>query len=202
VSGSGRPRIVLATGNPDKARELERLLAGAEVAVAPEGFDPEETGTTLFQNALIKAEALRAEQPGETALADDSGLVVHALDGRPGVYSSRYAGPGATYADNCNKLLDELGDADDRSAAFVSVLVALRGEQVLVASGSCPGEIATAPRGEGGFGYDPVFVPLGEERSMAELTVDEKAAVSHRGRAARRIASLLGLAATTDAGPA
>jgi XTP/dITP diphosphohydrolase len=203
VSAEARPRIVLATGNPDKARELARLLPGADVDVAPDGFDPEETGTTLFQNALIKAEALRAEQPEETALADDSGLVVHALGGRPGVYSSRYAGPGATYADNCAKLLDELGAAEERSAAFVSVLVALRGEGMLVASGSCPGAIATAPRGSGGFGYDPVFIPLGDDRSMAEMSAEEKAAVSHRGRAARRIASLLGLGpAGASAGPA
>ena len=186
-------RIVLATGNRDKAAELERLLAGADVDVAPDGFDPEETGTTLFQNALIKAEALRALAPGEAVLADDTGLVVHALDGRPGVYSSRYAGPGATYEDNCRKLLGELDGRTDRSAAFVSVLVALVGDSMLVGEGTCPGSISEEPLGEGGFGYDPVFVPLGGDKSMAEMTRDEKGAISHRGRAARRIASLLGI---------
>ncbi len=186
-------RLLLATGNTDKAAELERLLAGADVGVAPEGFDPEETGATLFQNALIKAEALRELAPDAAVLADDTGLVVHALDGRPGVYSSRYAGPGATYEDNCNKLLGELEGKTDRSAAFVSVLVALVGDSMLVGEGSCPGVISEAARGEGGFGYDPVFVPLGERKSMAEMTRDEKGAISHRGRAARRIAALLGI---------
>lgn len=159
--------------------------------MAPDGFDPEETGTTLFQNALIKAEALRDLEPDAAVLADDTGLVVHALDGRPGVYSARYAGPDASYEDNCRKLLEELEGAEDRTAAFVSVLVALVGDRMLVGEGSCPGVIAQAPRGERGFGYDPVFVPLGAEASMAEMTREEKAAISHRGRAARRIAALL-----------
>ena len=186
-------RIVLATGNRDKVAELERLLAGAEIDVAPDGFDPEETGTTLFQNALIKAEALRELAPEATVLADDTGLAVHALDGRPGVYSSRYAGPGATYEDNCRKLLGELDGSADRSAAFVSVLVALSGDRMLVGEGTCPGVIAQEIRGDGGFGYDPVFIPIGVDKSMAEMTRDEKGAISHRGRAARRIASLLGI---------
>jgi XTP/dITP diphosphohydrolase len=194
---AGTPRIILATGNPDKARELRPLLPGAEVDVAEQPFEPEETGTTLFQNAWIKAAALRDRAPRDALLlADDSGLLVHALDGRPGVFSSRYAGPEATYADNYRRLLEELEGVTDRRAAFVCVLVAIAPDgDVLVATGTCAGTIATAPRGEAGFGYDPVFVPEGEGRTMAEMSGEEKAAVSHRARAAQRMAALLGLAA-------
>ena len=120
------PRIVLATGNLHKVAELEPLLAGARVSGAPAGFDPEETGVTLLQNAWIKAAALRGEVDDDAlVLADDSGLVVHALGGRPGVFSSRYAGPDATFADNCRRLREELEGVEDRSAASVCVLVAL-----------------------------------------------------------------------------
>jgi len=187
-------RVALATGNQDKVTELRPLFPGVDLEVAPDGFDPEETGTTLFQNALIKAQALRARVPPDiTVVADDSGLVVHSLGGRPGVFSSRYAGPDATYEDNCRRLLEELDDTEARDAAFVCVLVGLRGQDaMLVASGVCPGRIGTAMRGTRGFGYDPVFVPEGEERSMAEMTREEKAAISHRGRAARRLAGVLG----------
>jgi XTP/dITP diphosphohydrolase len=186
-------RAVLATGNRDKVAELRPMLAPMDVSGAPEGFDPEETGVTLLQNAWIKAAALRDDVPDDAiVLADDSGLVVHALGGRPGVFSSRYAGPDATYADNCRRLLEELEGVDDRSAAFVCVLVGLGPDGlILVSCGTCPGTIAQAMRGSGGFGYDPVFLPEGDIRSMAELTPDEKAAISHRGRAARRMAALL-----------
>jgi XTP/dITP diphosphohydrolase len=188
-------KVVLATGNRDKVAELEPLLAGAQVSGAPEGFDPAETGTTLLQNAWIKAAALRPEAPTDAmVVADDSGLVVHALGGRPGVFSSRYAGPDATYADNCRRLLEELDGAQDRRAAFVCVLVGLGSDDdVLVTAGVCPGEIAPAMRGSAGFGYDPVFIPEGEDRSMAEMSREEKAAISHRGRAVRRLAELLHL---------
>jgi XTP/dITP diphosphohydrolase len=186
-------RIVLATGNADKVHELSRLLADYEVVPAPEGFDPEETGTTLFQNALIKAEALRPDaNPDAVVVADDSGLCVHALGGRPGVFSSRYAGPDATYSDNCLRLVEELEGVEERGAAFVTVLVGLMPDgNSVVGCGICAGTITLAMRGEGGFGYDPVFQPLGGERTMAQLTTDEKAAISHRGRAARRLASAL-----------
>jgi XTP/dITP diphosphohydrolase len=188
-------KVVLATGNADKVVEIAPLLPGADVGTAPEGFDPEETGTTLFQNALIKAQALRPDADEDAlVLADDSGLVVHALGGRPGVFSSRYAGPDATYDDNCRRLLSELEGVEDRRAAFVCVLVGLDARRdVLVASGTCAGTIARSMRGSRGFGYDPVFVPEGEDRSMAEMTREEKAAISHRGRAVRRMAALLGL---------
>lgn len=187
------PPIVLATGNPDKAHELSRLLADYEVATAPAGFDPEETGTTLYQNALLKAEALRPDaDPEAIVVADDSGLSVHALAGRPGVFSARYAGPDASYADNCRKLIDELDGIEQRGAAFVAVLVALLpGGDSLVSCGTCAGDITPAMRGEGGFGYDPVFQPRGDDRTMAQLTTDQKAEISHRGRAARGLARLL-----------
>ncbi|MGD9695754.1 MAG: RdgB/HAM1 family non-canonical purine NTP pyrophosphatase [Thermoleophilia bacterium] len=189
-------RIALATGNLDKVAELERLFPGAEITGAPDGFDPEETGTTLLQNAWIKAAALRSLTGDDEAIvvADDSGLVVHALGGRPGVFSARYAGPGATYEDNCRRLLDEMDGVEDRRAVFACVLLGLApGDRVLVGAGMCSGSIAPAMRGSGGFGYDPLFLPEGEDRSMAEMTRDEKAAISHRGRAARRMASLLGI---------
>lgn len=188
-------RIALATGNADKVRELAALLSDAVVEPAPPGFDVEETGTTLLQNAWLKAAALRAEVGDDTiVIADDSGLFVHALDGRPGVYSSRYAGPGATYADNCDRLLAELDGEEDRRACFATVLVAIGpGEDVRVAEGSCPGVITRVSAGEGGFGYDPVFVPMDDPggRTMAQMSAAEKDAISHRGRAARRLAATL-----------
>lgn len=190
-------RIALATGNLDKVAEFEALWPGTDVEAAPEGFSPEETGVTMLQNAWIKAAALRGEVSADAVVvADDSGLVVHALGGRPGVFSARYAGPDATYEDNCRRLLDELEGHDDRRAAFVCVLVGLRADGgMLVAAGCCPGAIGQAMRGDRGFGYDPVFIPEGDDRSMAEMGRDEKAAISHRGRAARRMSSLLGQAA-------
>lgn len=189
-------RVVLATANRDKVAELSTLLTGAEVEAAPADFDVEETGTTLLQNAWIKAAALRDRAPADAVVvADDSGLFVRALGGRPGIFSSRYAGPDATYRDNCIRLLEELEGVEDRRAAFVAVLVGIGpGGYSYVASGVCPGDIVTALRGTGGFGYDPVFVPDGETRTMAEMTSEEKDAISHRGRAARRLAALLGLA--------
>lgn len=193
MSTAGALRLVLATGNPDKVSELSAMFAGIDVSGAPDGFDVEETGVTLLQNAWIKAAALRGEIADDAiVLADDSGLVVHSLGGRPGVFSARYAGPDATYADNCRRLLDELEGVEQREAAFVCVLVGLGPEgRMLVASGTCAGRIAPAMRGADGFGYDPVFVPEGDERSMAQMSSEEKAAISHRGRAARRMAALL-----------
>ncbi len=189
-------KIVLATGNTDKVRELQTLFGDVEVDIAPDGFDPDETGTSLFQNARIKAQALRADVPDDAiVMADDSGLFVHALGGRPGVYSARYAGPDATYADNCHKLIDELGDRDERTAVFGCCLVALvPGGQMLIASGVLPGEITREASGDDGFGYDPVFRPLGDDRTLAQMSRDEKSAISHRGRAARSMANLLGIA--------
>jgi len=189
-------RITLATRNPDKVREIAELITGADVHPAPAGFDIDETGSTLLQNAWLKAAELRRTQPEDTiVVADDSGLFVHAIGGRPGVFSSRYAGPDATYEDNCRRLLEELNGIDDRRACFATVLVGLGGDgAVYVAEGSCPGVITRAPRGERGFGYDPVFAPIDDAagRTMAEMSAREKGALSHRGRAARRLAASLG----------
>jgi XTP/dITP diphosphohydrolase len=178
-------RIVLATGNRDKVAELGEMFPGVDVGAAPDGFDVEETGVTLLQNAWIKAAALRGEIADDAwVVADDSGLVVHALGGRPGVFSARYAGPDATYADNCRRLLDEMEGLEDRSAAFVCVLVGLDAHgDMRVACGTVSGTIAPAMRGGEGFGYDPVFVPEGLDVTSAELAPDEKDARSHRGQA-------------------
>jgi XTP/dITP diphosphohydrolase len=180
-------RLVLATANPDKARELAALLADFEVVPRPAGLpDVEETEDTLEGNALLKARAVM-EATGELAVADDTGLEVDALGGRPGVYAARYAGPGATYADNVAKLLDELRDVpgETRTARFRTVAVALfpHGGEI-VAEGWVDGRIAEAAAGAEGFGYDPVFVPDdGGGRTFAEMSRAEKQALSHRGRA-------------------
>ena len=188
-------RIVLATANPDKARELAALLEGFDVEPRPAGLpDVEEDADTLEGNARLKAVAV-ADATGELAVADDTGLEVDALGGRPGVYAARYAGPGAPYADNVAKLLEELAGvpAAERTARFRTVAVArFPGGREIVAEGSVEGTIAEAPAGEDGFGYDPVFVPAGGDgRSFAQMTPPEKAAVSHRGRALRALAELL-----------
>ncbi len=188
-------RIVLATANPDKARELAALLEGFHVSARPSDVpDVDETADTLEGNARLKAAAVM-EATGNLAVADDTGLEVDALDGRPGVWAARYAGPGATYADNVRKLLGELEGvpAGRRTARFRTVAVALFPDgREIVAEGAVTGTIAEAPRGEGGFGYDPVFVPEGGGgRTFAEMTMEEKAAVSHRGRALRELSRLL-----------
>ena len=196
-------RLVLASANPDKAREIAALLASAAKDVEllprpPEVPDVVEDGVTLRDNARLKARALAAAT-GEAAVADDTGLEVDALAGAPGVWSARYAGEGATYADNVAKLLAELSrvgaSGADRRARFRTVaLVAWPDGAELAAEGVVEGVIAEAPRGTAGFGYDPVFVPLGpgtDGRTFAELSADEKAGVSHRGRAFRALATHL-----------
>jgi len=188
-------RLVLATANPDKAREIADALGGFDLVPRPADVpDVDETAETLEGNARLKAEALCAAT-GEPAVADDTGLEVDALDGSPGVYSSRFAGPAATYADNVAKLLAELDGvpADQRRARFRTVALARfpDGREVL-AEGTVDGRIAAEPRGHEGFGYDPVFVPDdGDGRTFAEMTLSEKQAISHRGRAFRALAEAL-----------
>jgi XTP/dITP diphosphohydrolase len=191
-------RVVLATANPDKTREIAAILGSVRgLVVEPRPGDVpdvEETGETLEDNARLKAVAIAAATQC-AAVADDTGLFVDALDGAPGVYSARYAGEDATYAGNVAKLLAALdGVAAPRRARFetVAALVGPDGHEV-VATGVLHGEIATAPRGQGGFGYDPVFVPDDAGgRTLAELTDEEKNAISHRGRAFRALAESLG----------
>jgi len=186
-------RLVLATANPDKAREIADALSGFELLPRPDDVpEVDETADTLEGNARLKAEAL-CKATGEPAVADDTGLEVEALDGRPGVYSSRYSGPNATYADNVNKLIQELDGMENRRARFRTVaLVSYPDGSELLAEGIVDGSIAPEARGDEGFGYDPVFVPDdGDGRTFAEMTLAEKQQVSHRGRAFRALAEKL-----------
>ncbi len=191
-------RFVLASANPDKVKEIVAVLSASlavELLPRPPGF-PEvvEDADTLVGNARLKARALAAAT-GMAAVADDTGLEVDALDGAPGVFSARYAGEDATYADNVAKLVRELGalDGGARRAAFRTVaLVAYPDGSEVWAEGVLPGSIATEPRGTNGFGYDPLFVPDGADgRTFAEMRPEEKDAVSHRGRAFRALAAEL-----------
>ncbi|HEC10207.1 MAG TPA: RdgB/HAM1 family non-canonical purine NTP pyrophosphatase [Acidimicrobiales bacterium] len=189
----GPRRLVLATANDDKVAEIRRLLPGIELLPRPAGL-PEavEDGATLFDNALIKARSL-VEATGQPAVADDTGLEVDALGGGPGVHTARFAGPEAGYADNVSHLLEVLRGSDDRRARFRTVALVLTPEGSTVwAEGSVEGRIAEEPRGEGGFGYDPVFIPLdGDGRTFAEMADEEKNAISHRGRAFTALAARL-----------
>lgn len=188
-------RFVLASANPHKVAEIRAILdgAGIELVPRPPGLpEVDETGATLEDNARLKARAL-CSATGLPAIADDTGLEVDALAGAPGVRSARYAGEGATDADNVAKLLDDLDGSTTRHARFITVALALwpDGREV-VALGVVEGEIITKPRGTGGFGYDPVFIPTeGDGRTFAEMTSAEKHAISHRGRALRHLADLL-----------
>src|SRR3954470_24455950 len=181
-------KLILASRNAHKVRELGALLAPHEVLPLPEEVElPPETGQTFEDNARVKAESA-SEATGMPAVADDSGIEAAALGGRPGVRSARYAGEDATDEQNLQKLLDEVGAAgDDRGVAYVCALVHVTedGEEWLFEQ-RCTGQLAAEPRGDGGFGYDPAFVPddYDDGRTMAELTPDEKHAISHRGRAA------------------
>jgi XTP/dITP diphosphohydrolase len=187
-------RLVLASANPDKVREIAAILEGHELLPRPpEVPDVDETGATLEDNARLKAVAL-VEATGEAAVADDTGLEVAALDGAPGVRSARYAGEDATYADNVAKLVGALDGVPDRRARFRTVALARfpDGREV-VAEGVVDGTITATRRGASGFGYDPVFVPDGGDgRTFAEMTPEEKHAISHRGRAFRALDALLG----------
>jgi XTP/dITP diphosphohydrolase len=192
-------KLVLASANPDKAAEIRSILAaslpGLDLAARPESLpDVDETGTTLLENARLKAAAIAAAT-GEAAVADDTGLLVEALDGAPGVWSARFAGEGATYADNVAKLLAELAGVppERRTARFETVaLVCWPDGREVSATGAVEGVITAEARGDRGFGYDPVFEPLeGDGRTFAELNPLEKHALSHRGRAFRALAEEL-----------
>jgi len=214
-----RMEIVLATHNRDKVHEIVALLGGLDIEVStlddfPEAPMTVEDGKTLEENAIKKARGVR-DFTGHTALADDTGLEVDALGGAPGIYAARYAGETASYQDNCKKLLREMGDIPpgERGARFRTVMaLALSPADTarllthfarhpelakpgmvdcLVAEGMLPGEIAAAPRGESGFGYDPVFIDDASGRTLAEMTQDEKNATSHRYRAALGMRELI-----------
>ncbi len=189
-------RWIVATANAHKVRELAALLGdlGVELVARPgDALMPEETGATFLANARLKARAV-AKATGEIALADDSGLEVDALGGDPGVRSARYAGEDASDDDNNAKLLAELSGihGPNRRARFrcVLALVGPDGKE-LTADGRCEGFVLEQARGAGGFGYDPLFQPEGDTRALAEYSEDEKNAISHRGRAVRRLREML-----------
>ena len=185
----GRLKATLASRNANKARELERLLPGWTIAPLETGDYPPETGETYYDNARLKAEFGRAHSSG-WVLAEDSGLEVEALGGRPGVESARYASEGALAI---AKLLGELEGVDNRRARYVSELVALTPNGLeLRGTGTLSGRIVDEPRGSEGFGYDPIFVPDGETRTVAELGNEWKAQHSHRANAARALLAVSG----------
>ena len=184
-------RLVLATRNDHKLRELSELMRPFELDPLPDEVTlPPETGTTFADNALVKAR-VAASATGRAAVADDSGIEAAALGGAPGVWSARFAGEDATDEENLDKLLREVPGEGDRRVAYVCALAYVQpGGREEVVHGRCEGTLAHEPRGEGGFGYDPAFVPddfPGDERTMAELTPEEKDTISHRGRAARAL---------------
>ena len=177
------PRLIVATGNPGKLQELQAYLenTGWELALKPPELEIEETGETFLDNARLKATQV-AIATGEWAIADDSGLAVDALDGAPGLYSARY---GATDADRIQRVLTGLADKTDRAAQFICALVIVRpdGTVAAEAEGICPGEITHEPRGENGFGYDPIFFVPELGLTYAEMSAAQKHELSHRGRA-------------------
>jgi XTP/dITP diphosphohydrolase len=184
--------FVIATHNQHKLTELERILSPLKIEVTTAKLDEvEETGTTFAQNAFLKADAA-CKQTGLPAVADDSGLMVDALNGAPGVYSARYAGEGATDSQRIEKLLGALKDVpqEQRTAHFVSsICCVFPNGKMVTAEGTCSGSIAFSPSGTDGFGYDPVF--LVNDKTFAELTAQEKDAISHRGRALRQFVEKL-----------
>jgi XTP/dITP diphosphohydrolase len=187
-------KMVLATHNRDKVREISEVMSGLPVELSaaydfPGAPEPEETGLTLEENAWIKASVLLGTT-GLPALADDTGLFVEALRGAPGVRSARYAGESGNYRENVQKLMDEMRGVpvDRRAAAFRTVVaIAFPSEKPVYIRGEVLGEILEAPHGVGGFGYDPVFRPLESDVSFAEMSTAEKNRISHRGRAFRLV---------------
>ncbi|MBA2545574.1 MAG: RdgB/HAM1 family non-canonical purine NTP pyrophosphatase [Solirubrobacterales bacterium] len=188
--------LIVATRNEHKLRELREALPGVDLEPLPDEFVlPPEDGETFEANALGKAHAAQ-EATGRAVVADDSGIAARGLNGRPGIRSARFAGEGASDEENLLKLLDEVERAGDRRVAYVCAIAYVSedgSEQTFEAR--CEGELIPQPRGEGGFGYDPAFLPddtgPGDERTMAELSPAEKHAISHRGKAARMLAAHL-----------
>jgi XTP/dITP diphosphohydrolase len=191
-----KSKLVLASNNPHKAREFARLLPGFEVEPFA-GALPPETGETFRENAELKARHVHEAIGGSAwVLADDSGIEAAALGGRPGVRSARFAGEHADDRENLEALLAALAGGDDRRVAYVAELVAIAPDgRELHVRGELRGSLAAEPRGEGGFGYDPAFIPEGETRTVGEMSAAEKDAVSHRARAARVLAEQLASAA-------
>ncbi|WP_423799249.1 XTP/dITP diphosphatase [Neobacillus sp. SAB-20_R2A] len=190
--------VIIATKNPGKAREFEHIFASRGITVRtlldfPELPEVEETGTTFEENATLKAETI-SKALGKMVIGDDSGLIVDALEGRPGIYSARYAGEPKNDLNNTNKVLAELEGVpeEQRTARFYCALaVAIPGQETFTVSGTCEGRILEEPRGTNGFGYDPVFFVPEKGVAMAELSADEKNKISHRANALMKLDSVL-----------
>ncbi len=188
--------LLFATGNKDKLKEVKEMLSNDSIKVPIDigisNFDVVEDGNTLEENSYKKASALY-QLTGRAVFADDTGLFVKALDNRPGVHSHRYASANATYEDNRKKLLDELSNKDDRSAYFETVIsyINLKGE-VFRFTGRLDGYISEIEKGSGEFGYDKIFIPENSQKSLAEMTIEEKNQISHRARAMAKFKKLLG----------
>jgi XTP/dITP diphosphohydrolase len=187
-------KIFFGTGNPKKLKEIREVLGDQFALLSftdlPEPLDVEETEDTLEGNAILKARAYHAAT-GLPCFADDTGLEVAALGGRPGVYSARYAGLDGDATRNMQKLLQELDGQAERSARFRTVIAWYDGEALHTFEGVLSGRIGTAPIGSNGFGYDPVFYPDGMDKTLAELDADQKNAISHRGQALRKFVDFL-----------
>ncbi|NRD76037.1 XTP/dITP diphosphatase [Bacillus sp. BRMEA1] len=190
--------VIIATKNAGKAKEFEQIFAKRGIAVKtlldfPEIPDVDETGTTFEENATLKAEAV-SKALNKMVIGDDSGLMVDALEGRPGIYSARYAGEPKNDLNNTNKLLADLKGVqeENRTARFYCALaVAIPGQETFTVSGTCEGRILEEPRGTNGFGYDPVFYVPEKEAAMAELSSDEKNRISHRANALKKLDTVL-----------
>ena len=188
-------KLVFATGNKHKLQEAREIFTGVEILSILEfdkDFDPDEYGKTFLENAVIKAEAARGMSGGLPVLSDDSGLIVPALNGAPGVHSARWGGVNGDHVRNRAKLREDLKAVTDRRGYFICTAALLTADgSALVATGRVDGALIDEERGDGGFGYDPMFIPDGEKRTLAEMTPDEKNALSHRGRAFRRLAEMM-----------
>jgi XTP/dITP diphosphohydrolase len=189
-------KYVLATANSGKVKEMQDILSKLDIEVISRKdlgieVDIEETGMTFFENAKLKAEAI-CKLTSMPSIADDSGLMVDALDGKPGVFSSSFGGDELTDVERCNYLLDLMKDKKDRRAKFICTIVcAFPDGDLLTATGECAGTITEELKGMGGFGYDPIFKPVGKDKTMAELSSDEKNNISHRAIALRAFSGLL-----------
>lgn len=188
-------KIIAATKNKNKIREFKEILPSYDIITQEEAgidLDVEETGTTFRENALLKARAI-FEKTGIPALADDSGLEVFALGGEPGVYSARYGGEGLDDKGRLNLVLEKMEDVEDelRGAQFVCSIAFVTEDNTYEAEGVCEGVITREARGENGFGYDPIFYVPEVGKTNAEMTSDEKNAISHRGKALRNLSEML-----------
>ncbi|MBB2483078.1 XTP/dITP diphosphatase [Bacillus sp. APMAM] len=198
ISKRENKQVIIATKNKGKAKEFEKLFSPYDIKVQtlldfPDVSDIEETGSTFEENAILKAETI-SKRFNRMVISDDSGLIVDALNGRPGVYSARFAGEEKNDEANIRKVLAELENVpqEDRTARFYcAIALAIPGEETRTVSGTCEGEILKEKRGTHGFGYDPIFFIKDKGKSMAEISSEEKNLISHRAKAIQKLISLL-----------